>query len=154
MSSVRWLDGDHGYTTLEPSTGPSGGRDIVRHDPETGATEILVVRRALDSAPGRCAPLGLDDYAFSADRSRLLIFTNSQRVWRHQHAAATTGCSTAAAASSRSSAATPRAASLMHAKFCARRPTRSPMCAPITSTWKTSRRAPDHAADQLDARPT
>ena len=27
-------------------------------------------------------PLGLDDYSFSADRSRLLIFTNAQRVWR------------------------------------------------------------------------
>ena len=27
-------------------------------------------------------PSAIDDYAFSADRSRLLIFTNSQRVWR------------------------------------------------------------------------
>ncbi len=32
--------------------------------------------------PARHSPLDLDDYAFSADRSRLLIFTNSQRVWR------------------------------------------------------------------------
>jgi dipeptidyl-peptidase 4 len=79
--SVRWTEAEHGYTTVEPSTGPFGGRDIVRHDPKTAATEILVPAELL-VPPGGHAPLGLDDYAFSADRSRLLIFTNSQRVWR------------------------------------------------------------------------
>jgi dipeptidyl-peptidase 4 len=79
--SVRWLDGENGYTTLEPSTDPAGGRDIVRHDPKTAATDILVRSEHLVPA-GKHAPLGLDDYEFSADRSRLLIFTNSQRVWR------------------------------------------------------------------------
>ena len=28
------------------------------------------------------SPLSVEDYAFSSDRSRLLIFTNSKRVWR------------------------------------------------------------------------
>jgi dipeptidyl-peptidase-4 len=79
--TMRWLEGDDGYTTLEPSAGPSGGRDIVRHDPKTAATEILIHAELL-VPPGAHAPLGLDDYAFSGDRSRLLIFTNSQRVWR------------------------------------------------------------------------
>ena len=32
--------------------------------------------------PARTRPLGIDDYEFSHDRSRLLIYTNSQRVWR------------------------------------------------------------------------
>ena len=32
--SVRWLDGEIGYTTLEASSDPAGGRDIVRHDPK------------------------------------------------------------------------------------------------------------------------
>ena len=79
--SVRWLEGENGYTTLEPSTDPAGGRDIVRHDPKTAATDSLVRAEHL-VPPGRHAPLGLDDYEFSSDRSRLLIFTNSQRVWR------------------------------------------------------------------------
>jgi dipeptidyl-peptidase 4 len=79
--SVRWLEADRGYATLEPSTGPFGGRDIVRHDPITAATEVLVPAELLVPG-GRQTPLSLDDYAFSADRSRLLIFTNSQRVWR------------------------------------------------------------------------
>ena len=79
--SVRWMEAGHGYTTLEPSAGPFGGRDIVRHDPKAATTEILVPAELL-VPPGGNAPLGFDDYAFSADRSRLLIFTNSQRVWR------------------------------------------------------------------------
>jgi dipeptidyl-peptidase-4 len=79
--SVRWTEAEHGYTTVEPSTGQFGGRDIVRHDPKTAATAILVPAELL-VPPGGHAPLGLNDYAFSTDRSRLLIFTNSQRVWR------------------------------------------------------------------------
>ena len=34
------------------------------------------------SRPGESAPLAVDDYTLSDDRSRLLIFTNSKRVWR------------------------------------------------------------------------
>jgi dipeptidyl-peptidase 4 len=79
--SVRWMEAGHGYATLEPSAGPFGGRDIVRHDPKTATSEILVPAELL-VPPGGNAPLGLDDYTFSADRSRLLIYANSQRVWR------------------------------------------------------------------------
>jgi dipeptidyl-peptidase 4 len=79
--SVRWIEGGRAYTTLEPSTGPFGGSDIVRHDPRSGTTEILIPAELL-VPPGAHAPLSVDDYTFSADRSRLLIFTNSQRVWR------------------------------------------------------------------------
>ncbi len=79
--SVRWMGPEHGYSTLEPSAGPLGGRDIVRHDPKTAAKEVMVSAELL-VPPGGHAPLGLDDYAFSADQSQLLIFTNSQRVWR------------------------------------------------------------------------
>lgn len=37
---VRWLDDGSGYTTWESSVRTSGGRDLVRHDPATGATNI------------------------------------------------------------------------------------------------------------------
>ena len=33
--SARWMEAGYGYATLEPSTGSVGGRDIVRHDPNT-----------------------------------------------------------------------------------------------------------------------
>jgi dipeptidyl-peptidase-4 len=79
--SARWTDVATGYTTLEPTGRPIGGRDIVRHDPATAATEIVVAADLMVPS-GKSAPLAIDDYAFSADHSHLLIFTNSERVWR------------------------------------------------------------------------
>jgi dipeptidyl-peptidase-4 len=79
--SVHWLAAGAGYATLEPSTGPAGGRDLVRHDPTTGERSVLVAAADL-VPPGEPAPLPIDDYALSPDQSRLLVFTNSKRVWR------------------------------------------------------------------------
>ncbi len=78
---TRWLVGGTGYVSLEPSATTSGGRDIVRHDPATGKTDVLVPAGLLIPS-GQDSPLDIDDYAFSPDLSRLLIYTNSKRVWR------------------------------------------------------------------------
>ena len=79
--SARWVEGIDGYLTWEPSKDPAGGKDLVRHDPVTGEAQIVVGSARL-MPPGGGAPLGVDEYAFSKDRSKLLIFTNSRRVWR------------------------------------------------------------------------
>ena len=76
---ARWLEDGSGYTTLEE--GRSGGRDIVRYDPASGAREVLVPDRRLIPA-GKEEPLRIADYIWSADGSRLLVFTNTRRVWR------------------------------------------------------------------------
>ena len=79
--SARWLEDSSGYTTFESSKDASGGRDLVRHDPKTGNKEILVP--ASDFVPpGASSPLGLDEHTWSKDKSRLLLFTNTKRVWR------------------------------------------------------------------------
>jgi dipeptidyl-peptidase-4 len=75
---ARWLEGG-AYTTLERSA--SGGTDIVRYDAATGARSVLVPAERLTPA-GAKAPLAIHDYAWSADGRKLLIFTNSERVWR------------------------------------------------------------------------
>lgn len=59
----------------------SNGRDLVWHDVATNTTETYVSSELL-IPPGHDAPLLVDDYALSPDKSRLLIFTNSQKVWR------------------------------------------------------------------------
>jgi dipeptidyl-peptidase-4 len=78
---ARWLDDGSGYTTLEPSTSLPGGTDVVRYAPETGRRDVLVSARALVPAGAR-EPLEVEDYAWSPDGSKLLVFTNSRRVWR------------------------------------------------------------------------
>ncbi len=78
---TRWLADSSGYVTLEPTRESTGGRDLVSHDPATGETRVLVSAAEL-IPPKESAPLPVEDYAFSRDRSRLLVFTNSKRVWR------------------------------------------------------------------------
>ena len=77
---ARWLDGDS-YATLEPSSTHAGAIDLVRYDAATSAREIIVAAREL--VPDfRDEALVIEDYSFSPDGRLLLIFTNSQRVWR------------------------------------------------------------------------
>ena len=80
--SARWLDDETAaYTTLENSAEESSGRDIVVHDAKTGAKQVLVSASLL-VPPGSSAPLKIENYAWSSDHNLLLIYTNSQRVWR------------------------------------------------------------------------
>ena len=78
---VQWLDDGSGYVVLEPSSSVNGGREIVKYDPMTGNREVLVAAGQLIPA-GSAEPLDVDGYSWSQDKKKLLIFTNSRRVWR------------------------------------------------------------------------
>jgi dipeptidyl-peptidase-4 len=78
---ARWLPDGAAYTIVERSTDTAGGSDIVRYDAATGARAILLAGSALVPR-GRKEPLEIDDYAWSGDGQKLLIFTNTRRVWR------------------------------------------------------------------------
>lgn len=81
FSPSRWIDEGNGYTTLEPSRDVQHARDIIRYDTESGRREILVPAGKL-IPPGQSLPLGIQGYEWSQDGGKLLIFTNSKRVWR------------------------------------------------------------------------
>ncbi len=53
----------------------------VGYDSATGQREVLVSAQQLTPF-GEKKPLIIEDYSWSADLNRLLIFTNSKRVWR------------------------------------------------------------------------
>jgi dipeptidyl-peptidase-4 len=78
---ARWLEDGSGYTTLEKSQTLGIGRDIVRYDPETGRREILISAERL-VPPGENEPLRIDNYIWAQDGKKLLVYTNSRRVWR------------------------------------------------------------------------
>lgn len=75
----RWLD-DSTYTTVEPPPGGTGD-ELVRYDAATARRTVLVGVDAL-KPQGQTSALALEGYEWSADRGRLMIFTNSARVWR------------------------------------------------------------------------
>ena len=78
---ARWLSDGTAYTTVEQSTAGAEAWDIVRYDAATGSRSVLVAGSRL-VPPGAKAPLAIDDYAWSRDGRRLLLFTNTKRVWR------------------------------------------------------------------------
>ena len=79
--SGRWADDSSGYYRTIDSAESKGGLDIVLIGASTGSTNVVVAAQDL-IPPGEGSPLALEKYAFSKDRSKLLIFTNSKRVWR------------------------------------------------------------------------
>ncbi len=78
--SARWLKDGSGYTRLEDSKEASG-KDIVRYDPESGESVVLVPADHLVPS-GASEPLSVADHQWSPTMSHLLVFTNTKRVWR------------------------------------------------------------------------
>jgi len=78
---ARWRPDGTSYSTVEASTETPGASDIVRYDAATGARSVLVAGSRLIPG-GQKTALTIDDYAWSADGRRLLVFTNTKKVWR------------------------------------------------------------------------
>jgi len=78
---ARWMKDGATYTTLEESKEVERARDIVLYSAETGKREILVSASKL-VPQGEKSPLNIENYVWSANGKKLLVFTNSRRVWR------------------------------------------------------------------------
>jgi dipeptidyl-peptidase-4 len=83
LASAKWFGAGDSYTVLEATAGGGAGADIVRYTAATGAREIVVTARQLTPA-GSAEPLKIEDYVFSPDGGRVLLFTNARRVWRER----------------------------------------------------------------------
>ena len=78
---LRWSRRTSDYFTLETPEAGGPGRDLVRIDPATGGKKLVVPASAF-IPEGATAPLTVEAFEFSADESKLLLFTDSRRVWR------------------------------------------------------------------------
>jgi dipeptidyl-peptidase-4 len=71
---ARWLPDGTAYAIVERRQGQTESSEIVRYEAATGSRSVLV--------PSSRLPFDVEDYAWSADGKQLLIFTNTERVWR------------------------------------------------------------------------
>lgn len=77
-----WSQNSESYFTLMVLEGGGKGPDLIRVDIASGETTRIAT--AADFTPtGQERPLNIDGFEFSSDESKLLIFTNSRRVWRY-----------------------------------------------------------------------
>lgn len=77
---TRWTPDGQAYFYYQRRP-EAKGPDIVRVNPETGAVTVLVRSEQLVPA-GDSLPLRPQSYRFSDDNRKLLLFTNTARVWR------------------------------------------------------------------------
>ena len=79
--SVRWMEDARHYTTLEfnPQRNCS---EIISYDAKSGERMVLVGADQLRADP-ESDPLRIRDYQWSADNKKLLLFTNTRRLWRY-----------------------------------------------------------------------
>lgn len=81
MGAMSWLkDGEH-YSRVEANT-EQGGTDIVSYRAKDNAREVLIPASLfVDKATGKSVPVR--SISWSADNSKVLVYTNTQRVWRY-----------------------------------------------------------------------
>jgi dipeptidyl-peptidase-4 len=80
MGPLRWFDEGEAYTKFSYNK-EAGGFDLMKVISETQLHQVLV--SAADLIPsGAATPLRIHDYQWSNDQKKLLIFTNSKKVWR------------------------------------------------------------------------
>ena len=78
---IRWTAGGASYTVLEPSARVKDAEDLVQYDVASGRRAVLIPADRL-IPPADSVPISIDDFAWSPAGPALLIYTNSQRVWR------------------------------------------------------------------------
>lgn len=81
IGQLRWMKDNKSYSALEFNA-TAKGNDIVRYDVASGTKSVLVNANQLLPA-GASKPLSVDDYTWSDDNNRLLLFTNTRKVWRY-----------------------------------------------------------------------
>jgi dipeptidyl-peptidase-4 len=80
-NALKWEADGKGYLALEPAVGKGDAQDIVRYDAATGQRSILIGADKLMPAAAS-TPLVVEEFEVSPDKGKVLLFTNSERVWR------------------------------------------------------------------------
>lgn len=75
----KWLAQGSFYTTVEYNS--NSNTELILYDSETGDRSILISDEILKD-PYNGDAIYIEDYTWSSDEKKILIFTNSQRVWR------------------------------------------------------------------------
>lgn len=81
LGQITWYEGGESYVKLERSEDNPGVREVVAYSSDQQVRKLLA--SANDLTPeGSDQPLRISSFKFTDDGNRILIFTNTKRVWR------------------------------------------------------------------------
>ena len=80
MPSFTWMRGGNAYLVVEPVPGEEGQR-VIKYNTEDGSSDIILDRLSMKQGQNRI-PVHIESISLSRDESKLLLFTESRRVWR------------------------------------------------------------------------
>ncbi|MEG1089054.1 MAG: S9 family peptidase [Bacteroidales bacterium] len=80
INSLRWMKDNISYSTLENNKDVVG-KDIVKYNVTNGERSVIVSAGELIKNDGN--PIMIYNYSWSYDNSKLLLFTNTKKVWRN-----------------------------------------------------------------------
>ncbi len=81
LGGFRWLKNGNSFAKLEPSASLKGAMDLVSYDIETNQRSVLLPAEKL-IPKGASEPISVEGYEYSPDNRQMLIYTNSEKVWR------------------------------------------------------------------------
>src|SRR5690606_12414980 len=80
LAPRQWMRDGARYAIVERNA-RTGATDLWVEDARSGERKLLIDGTTL-VPPGAREPIAIEAYDFSADESKVLIFTNTQPVWR------------------------------------------------------------------------
>jgi dipeptidyl-peptidase-4 len=78
---IYWINGGEAYIVSEPAEKDKSWHDLVKYETKTQARSLYLPAEKL-IPPGDSVPLDIEEFTLSVDETRVIIFTNSSRVWR------------------------------------------------------------------------
>ncbi len=79
LQPLQWMSGGDAYVRVERNA--DGKQELVKYQTTTSKKEVILSNEKLIPA-GKDKAIYIESFSFSADESKLIIFTNSSRVWR------------------------------------------------------------------------
>ncbi|HAX15000.1 MAG TPA: S9 family peptidase, partial [Leeuwenhoekiella sp.] len=77
--AISWIDDGDAFVTIEQTE--DGQDQLIKYESKSNAQEIFLSAEALTPS-GEDQALQIADFSLSNDESKVLIFTNTSRVWR------------------------------------------------------------------------
>lgn len=77
--TIQWIENGEAYVIIEKSKENSKADQLMRYTSQTQEQDVFVSASSLLTSNG---PLKIESFSLSGDGSKVLIFTNSSRVWR------------------------------------------------------------------------